>query len=178
MALTIPDMIRQTATAYGVDPNLALAVSQRESSLNPYAIGQADERGLFQLSAAAAQEVGVDRTTVEGNITGGVLYLRKMLAQFGDEATALAAYNAGPGNVSQGVIPASTRQYVADIEALKAGYAGYPVAVPAAEPIVGTDQEPSSDQTPVEVSVLPNSTVLIVGAALLGVLGLVALSSR
>jgi len=48
MALTIPDMIRDTARQYGVDPALALAVAQRESSLNPYARGQAQELGLFQ----------------------------------------------------------------------------------------------------------------------------------
>jgi soluble lytic murein transglycosylase-like protein len=179
MALTIPDMIRETAREYGVDPALALAVAQRESSLNPYARGQANELGLFQLTAAAAQDVGVDRTTIQGNITGGVLYLRRMLDQFGDESLALAAYNAGPGNVSRGVIPASTWQYVADIEALKVGYAGYPVvAGPAVEPAMGVDWEPSVDQTPVEASVMPSSTMLIAGVALLGVLGLVSLSSR
>jgi soluble lytic murein transglycosylase-like protein len=44
----IRSMIQQTAQQYGVDPNLALAVAQRESSLNPYARGQAQELGLFQ----------------------------------------------------------------------------------------------------------------------------------
>ena len=186
MALTIPDMIRETAREYGVDPALALAVAQRESSLNPYARGQAGELGLFQLTPAAAQEVGADRTTIQGNITGGVLYLRRMLDQFGDEETALAAYNAGPGNVSRGVIPASTRQYVADIEALKAGYAGYPVVAEApavdfrVEPVTGADWEADTEQEQPyqESSTLMNSPILWVGGLALAVAGLAVLRSR
>jgi soluble lytic murein transglycosylase-like protein len=179
----IRSMIQQTAQQYGVDPNLALAVAQRESSLNPYAQGPAGELGLFQLTPAAAQDVGVDRTTIQGNITGGVLYLRRMLDQFGDEATALAAYNAGPGNVSRGVIPASTRQYVADIEALKAGYAGYPVVAeaPAAEPAAA---EPAADvdweadagqEQPYRES---PALAILLGGGLMLVAGLAVLRSR
>jgi soluble lytic murein transglycosylase-like protein len=178
----IQDMIRQTATAYGVDPALALAVAQRESSLNPYAQGPAGELGLFQLTPAAAQDVGVDRTTIQGNITGGVLYLRRMLDQFGDESLALAAYNAGPGNVSRGVIPASTRQYVADIEALKAGYTGYPVvaAAPAVEAVGGAEWEvdASEEQSYQESSVLADWPILLVGGLALAAAGLAVLRSR
>lgn len=117
----IQSMIRQTALAYGVDPNLALAVAQRESGLDPNARGSAGEVGIFQLGAAAAQDVGANRNTLEGNITGGVAYLKRMLDQFGDPAAAVAAYNAGAGNVSQGMIPLSTQGYVADVLA-SAGY--------------------------------------------------------
>ena len=111
----IESMIRSTAVSYGVDPSLAVALASRESGLNPYATGSAGEVGVFQLTAAAAQDVGVNRNTLEGNIQGGVLYLRRMLTQFQDPYLAVAAYNAGPGNVSRGVIPASTRAYALDV---------------------------------------------------------------
>lgn len=127
-ASEIESLIRSTAADYGVDPNLAVALARRESGLNPYAVGSSGEIGVFQLSAAAAQDVGVNRNVLEGNIAGGVLYLRRMLNQFSDPYLALAAYNAGPGNVSRGVIPASTQAYAAGILAA-AGQSLQPVPV-------------------------------------------------
>lgn len=120
----IQSMIRSTALTYGVDPALALAVAQRESSFNPAAVGSKGEVGIFQLSSAAAQDVGVNRNILEGNITGGVLYLRQMLDRFGDPELALAAYNVGQGNVSRGIIPLSTQAYVSNVLST-AGYYGY-----------------------------------------------------
>lgn len=114
-AAEIESLIRSTAANYGVDPNLAVALARRESSLSPYAVGSAGEVGVFQLTAGAAQDVGANRNTLEGNIQGGVLYLRRMLNQFQDPYLAVAAYNAGPGNVSRGVIPTSTQAYASDV---------------------------------------------------------------
>jgi soluble lytic murein transglycosylase-like protein len=151
----IQSMIRQTALAYGVDPNLALAVAQRESGLDPNARGAAGEQGVFQLTAAAAQDVGANRNTLEGNIQGGVAYLKRMLDQFGDTATAVAAYNAGAGNVSQGVIPASTQDYVADVLAA----AGYPTTyageVPTFTTTVWGTEEPNLQPAIQAASLLP-----------------------
>lgn len=68
---------------------------------------------------ATAADLGVDPYDTEQNIEGGVKYLAQMLKRFdGDTTLALAAYNAGPGNVSKygGVPPfAETQTYVSRI---------------------------------------------------------------
>lgn len=46
---TVQSTITQTAIENGIDPNLALAVAEVESGLNPKAKGKAGEIGLFQL---------------------------------------------------------------------------------------------------------------------------------
>lgn len=119
--MTVVDMIVDTANTYGVDPNLALAVARRESGLNQAARGAAGEIGVFQLMPTTAAEMGVNPYDLVGNIQGGIGYLRQQIDRFGDLATALAAYNWGPGNVAKWGpawpqhAPASTQAYVASI---------------------------------------------------------------
>lgn len=112
MATNVQEQITATALQYGVDPNIALAVAQRESGYNQGARGAAGEVGVFQLMPGTAAGLGVDPYSLTDNIRGGVMYLRQMYEQFGNWTEALAAYNAGPGNVSQGIIPGSTQRYV------------------------------------------------------------------
>jgi len=124
--LTLEQQIAQTAQYYGVAPQLALELARRESSLNPSAIGEAGEVGLFQLMPATAAELGVNPWDVSQNIAGGIRYLRQMFDTFGDWGSALVAYNAGPGNVERGTAPASSYSYAQDILS-RAGEVGLPV---------------------------------------------------
>lgn len=121
--MAIADQIAAEAQRQGVDPSLALEVAMAESSLNPNAIGDDGQSiGLFQLKLSTAAALGVDPYDVAQNIQGGITYLRQLLAQFGDPAKAVAAYNCGPGCVSNAIatygpnwfvgIPASTQGYV------------------------------------------------------------------
>lgn len=115
---SIADQIQTTASAMGVPPQLALSVAQTESSLNPNAVSPKGAIGLFQLMPATAAQLGVDPTNPTQNIKGGIAYLASLFQQFGDWATALAAYNWGPGNVAKygaAAAPASTQQYVSSI---------------------------------------------------------------
>lgn len=112
MAYTIQQQISQTANQWGIPPEIALAVAARESGFNQSARGKAGEVGVFQLMPGTAEGLGVDAYSLSDNITGGVAYLKQMFDRFGNWTDALAAYNAGPGSVDRGAIPASTTNYV------------------------------------------------------------------
>lgn len=100
---TYSHLIRQTAEKYGLDPHLVAGLIKQESGGNPNAVSHAGAMGLMQLMPGTARMLGVrDPMDAQQNIEGGVKYLRQMLDKFGgDVKLALAAYNAGPGNVQK-----------------------------------------------------------------------------
>jgi hypothetical protein len=118
-------IIQEAAALHGVDPDLVKAVIQTESRFDPRAQSGAGARGLMQLMPRTAKAVGiVDPFDPRQNIFGGVKYLSQMMERYnGNTAMALAAYNAGPGNVRRyrGVPPfRETRGYVSKIAKLVA----------------------------------------------------------
>lgn len=150
----IADQIIAEAQRQGVPPALALEVATEESSLNPAAIGKAGEIGLFQLMPETAAGLGVDPTDVQQNIQGGVSLLRQLLAQYGDPAKALAAYNWGPGDAQHprldyvlsvygaawfAHIPGSTQNYINKILGnMQTQYSVSFSPAPAAPPFVAS----------------------------------------
>lgn len=115
----LEDHATSEAQRLGVRPDLVLRQMQQESGGNPKAVSPKGARGPMQLMPGTAKDLGVDPNDPYQNITGGVTYLKRQLDAFGgDEAKALAAYNAGPGAVQKygGVPPyKETQQYVAAI---------------------------------------------------------------
>ena len=94
--------VKAASVKYGIDESLIKAVIQQESDFNPNSVSSAGAKGLMQLMPQTAQSLGItDSFDINQNVDGGTKYLRQMLDTFGDTSLALAAYNAGPGNVKK-----------------------------------------------------------------------------
>ncbi|ASF41425.1 lytic transglycosylase [Halobacillus halophilus] len=116
----IEQIIKKASQHYGIDEKLIRSVVQAESNYNADAVSHAGAQGLMQLMPATAEGMGVkDPFNPEENVMGGTKYLKQMLDRYdGDSRLALAAYNAGPGNVDKygGVPPfQETQNYVSKV---------------------------------------------------------------
>ena len=105
-----------------------------ESGLNPKARSHAGARGLWQFMYATARGQGLridsyidERRDPVRSSEAACVFLKKLYNQYGDWYLALAAYNAGPGNVNKAIrrsggkknfweiryfLPRETRNYV------------------------------------------------------------------
>lgn len=103
------EQINEYSQRYELDPFLILSVIKTESSFDESATSKKDARGLMQISDKtgkwAAESLNIKDYNInslyisEINIKIGTWYLNKLIKQFGDIEVALAAYNAGSGNV-------------------------------------------------------------------------------
>jgi len=116
--------IFKAAEMYNLDPALIAAVIEQESGGNPNAISPAGAIGLMQLMPETAYGLGVNPYDPEQNIMGGTKYLALQYKRFGSVELALAAYNAGPGNVynKNYLYIAETQNYLQKVPVLKEKY--------------------------------------------------------
>lgn len=87
------------------------AIARQESQFDRAAVSHAGARGLMQLMPGTAREqagkiglsydVGALTTDTQYNIQLGSSYFQRVYAIFGSYPLAVAAYNAGPGNVNK-----------------------------------------------------------------------------
>lgn len=140
-------LVTPVANQYGLPPALVIAVITQESGGNSSARSSTGAIGLMQIEpgtgADIANAVGLSPATVDqellipqDNLEIGSYYLHYLIQMFGGNTElALAAYNAGPGAVSNLVrihgnsfpaiepyLYAQTQQYVPDVESLYSSY--------------------------------------------------------
>ncbi|WP_298674331.1 lytic transglycosylase domain-containing protein [uncultured Sphingomonas sp.] len=110
-------MMSSIACEYGIPVGLFDAMIIRESAYDAGIYSAKNAFGLTQLMPGTAAGLGVDRYDVEQNLRGGARYLRQQLDRFGQVHLALAAYNAGPGRIRDGMLPriVETQAYVANV---------------------------------------------------------------
>ena len=102
---------------YSVDVALLKAIAKAESNFHSNATSGAGAMGIMQLMPQTAKSLGIENAyDAYNNIMGGAQVIAQHLDRYdGNLALALAAYNAGPGNVEKyGGIPPfeETQNYV------------------------------------------------------------------
>jgi hypothetical protein len=143
-------LIVEAAKKFDVDAALVSAVIKAESDFNPREISEKGARGLMQLMPGTAERFGVtDSYDPAANIYGGVRYLRWLLQTFeGNADLAVAAYNAGEGNVWKynGVPP--FRETINYINRIAKHIRGMMPSAGAAKVADGSTGEGAATQTP------------------------------
>jgi murein DD-endopeptidase MepM/ murein hydrolase activator NlpD len=113
------EYFEEAAKETGLDVSLLEAVAAVESEFNPNAVSPAGALGIMQLMPYTVKELGIsDPFDPRENILGGAKYLKTLVDRFGKTDIALAAYNAGAGNVEKyGGIPPfeETQEYVSKV---------------------------------------------------------------
>ena len=116
--VTIKELIVKHSMEMGVDPALALSIAKKESNFSQNRKSPYGAVGVFQLMPRTAKKLGYNPYSLNENIKGGLTYYKQMYKMFGTTELALAAYNAGPGNVKKynGIPPfKETKTFVSSI---------------------------------------------------------------
>jgi soluble lytic murein transglycosylase-like protein len=113
------DIIFREARRNDLPPELVAAMVHTESDFRRDLVSEKSAQGLMQIVPDTARLLGIrDPFDPQQNIAAGTKYFRYLLDRFDNESTALAAYNAGEGNVERfGGIPpfAETRNYIVKV---------------------------------------------------------------
>lgn len=122
-------MIRATASRWGVDPSLALAIGWQESGWNMRAVSGVDAIGAMQVMRYTGSYLSADvvhRTlnlfNAQDNITAGVALLSVLTNEASSTRQAVAGYYQGLQSVRDHGMYASTKLYVANVLALRQRY--------------------------------------------------------
>jgi soluble lytic murein transglycosylase-like protein len=122
----VASLIRSTAGRWGLDPRLALAVSWQESGWNMREVSPVDAIGAMQVMRYTGAYLGddvvhrnLDLFDAQDNVTAGVALLSVLTHEASSTRQAVAGYYQGLQSVRDRGMLASTRQYVANVMALR-----------------------------------------------------------
>lgn len=125
MKIAYPQEYAEYVTRYAeeceVDPLLIYAIIKAESDFNPEAKSHNGAKGLMQLMDKTAIELSknkeVDLYDPETNIRLGTYYFSQLLEKYNQQVgVALAAYNAGMGNVNNWIERGTIQTDGSDLE--------------------------------------------------------------
>ena len=106
------EIVTAAAKEYELEPALIYSVIKTESNFDKDAVSHAQAQGLMQLipdtfnfikhhdEELSAHSISAIRDPIV-NIYCGCSYLRYLIDKYGEVSTAVAAYNAGPGNIDK-----------------------------------------------------------------------------
>ncbi|MGN0342512.1 MAG: lytic transglycosylase domain-containing protein [Roseburia sp.] len=148
----LASIFQEAADTYDVPVELLTAMAKQESNFRADATSAAGAMGIMQLMPATAEALGCENPyDARENIMAGAKYISQLLQKYdGDTSLALAAYNAGSGNVAKyGGIPpfAETQNYVQKV----LGYMGQAASNPMTEAAESV-QETATKSLSVKVS--------------------------
>lgn len=101
-------LVNDSSARYGLNPQLVMNVIKQESAFNSNAHNKgSNARGLMQITPVA--EIDIKRSGLaiddiydpKQNIEAGTYYLSTLVKKYNDIPLAVAAYNAGMGNVNK-----------------------------------------------------------------------------
>lgn len=117
--------VSKYAKEYNLDENLIYAVIKAESNFDPEAHSRKNAKGLMQLMFDTANDVAkmldmeIDENMLldpEVNIKLGTKYLSFLIEKYNNIEVAIAAYNAGSGNVDNWINNGTIKADGSDIE--------------------------------------------------------------
>ena len=117
--------VEKYAEKYGVEKELLYAVIKVESKFDPNAISKSKAKGLMQIMDSTAKEIAqknnielTDENILdpEINIEIGTIYLSQLIEKYNSVELAIAAYNAGHGNVDKWISQDTLKEDGTDAE--------------------------------------------------------------
>ena len=119
------EYVEKYSKEYDVDADLIYAIIKAESNFESKAVSNQNAQGLMQLMYSTAEEIAesLDLELTEENIFEpeiniqlGTKYISKLLEKYECTEVALAAYNAGSGNVDKWIKNGTIKSDGSDIE--------------------------------------------------------------